>query len=187
MRIVQFSDLHLGESAGADNDTLALMRAVLTHERPELVIFIGDQVSGFDVLTDAHRLALWGQAVSVAAERQLPFATLFGNHDDQPYHLNSLLWNGVALLVIMLCSVCALCWPQRNPKPRRGIMMVALVALECMRHLLLIGQGTGDGPCVCVTAFQSSRAMRCRARLSPSSASTSRAGRTRRRRPNPKP
>jgi hypothetical protein len=128
MRIVQFSDLHLGESAGADNDTLALMRAVLTHERPELVIFIGDQVSGFDALTDAHRLALWGQAVSVAAERQLPFATLFGNHDDQPYHLNSLLWNGVALLVIVLCSVCALCWPQRTPKSRRGVLlMVALV------------------------------------------------------------
>ena len=93
-RIVQFTDLHLGERN--DTDALQLMRRVVSTERPDLVVFTGDQVAGYAVAPwdpEATRARLWVKALSVAAEFGVPFATIFGNHDDQPYKTDPLLWH----------------------------------------------------------------------------------------------
>ena len=108
VRLLQFTDLHLGEDAAADRRTLALMRALVARERPDFIVFAGDQVTGYETLTLEQRAGLWNRALSVAADARVPFATLFGNHDDQPYHLDLLLWHEVAKhLLIVEAAVCA--------------------------------------------------------------------------------
>ena len=98
VRIVQFSDLHL--SSHDFSDTLALMRAVLWHERPDFVVFSGDRIVGYEASTVELRLVLWELAVTPAAELQIPFATIFGNHDDLPYKTDSVLWSQLACHMI---------------------------------------------------------------------------------------
>ena len=95
-RIAQFTDLHLGEG-GDDMAVLRLMRRVVATERPDLIVFTGDQVAGYAVFWEQNREALWLRALSVAAEFGVPFATVFGNHDDQPYRIDPFLWHGLAL------------------------------------------------------------------------------------------
>ena len=90
-RIVQFTDLHLGERN--DTDVLQLMRRVVSAERPDLIVFTGDQVAGYAVMSPSAMRALWVKALSVAAEFGVPFATIFDNHDDQQYKTDQLLWH----------------------------------------------------------------------------------------------
>jgi len=99
-RIVQFADLHLSGGAG-DEDALALMRAVLGKEKPDLVVFTGDQVAGGACPSIERRLQLWERALAPAAELRLPFATVFGNHDDLPYRLHRLRQRRLAFCVLM--------------------------------------------------------------------------------------
>ena len=97
-KLLQFADLHLGESLAKDAQTLRLMRFMMTKYQPEFVVFTGDQVSGYAVASEHKRLELWSQAVTVGT----PFATLVGNHDDQPYGLDTLLWHDYANYAIAM-------------------------------------------------------------------------------------
>ena len=102
-RIVQFTDLHLGERD--DAVVLQLLRRVFTTERPDFAVFTGDQVAGYAVF---HRTNdLWLKALSVASEFGVPFATVFGNHDDQPFMMDPLLWHRWAVpgffVALVLC------------------------------------------------------------------------------------
>jgi hypothetical protein len=101
LRIVQLADLHFGEDETKDMHSKALMRSILTRERPDFIVFSGDQVSGYACWWGRRRL--WNEALSVAAEMGIPFATIFGNHDDQPYHLDVLLWHRVLNYAVPLC------------------------------------------------------------------------------------
>ena len=58
------------------------MRQVLAAERPSLVVFSGDQITGNNV--GANATAYTRLVFSAAAEAATPFATIFGNHDDAP-------------------------------------------------------------------------------------------------------
>jgi 3',5'-cyclic AMP phosphodiesterase CpdA len=134
VRLVQFADLHLGEDAAKDSMTIALMRSVLSRERPDFIVFTGDQVSGYEVRSFEERALLWQRAVSVAAEFEIPFATLFGNHDDQLYHLDLSLWNGIARAVVLVeLSVCAALWVYVRKRRRR----VGLVLYLCLSLALV--------------------------------------------------
>lgn len=97
VRIIQFTDLHMGESDDKDWMTINLMRAILSKEKPDFIVFTGDQVAGYEVISSKQKEVLWQRALSIAAEFHIPFATLFGNHDDQPYHFELSLWNGIAI------------------------------------------------------------------------------------------
>ena len=129
VRLIQFADLHLGES-DADERTMALMRSVLTHHRPDLVVFTGDQVTGYEVFYESQRRALWAHALSEAAGQGIPFVTLFGNHDDQPYRMDPMLWNGLAAYALVAAMLGALC--------RTGRRMVGLWLLCAMLTLVLV-------------------------------------------------
>ncbi|HEO69758.1 MAG TPA: metallophosphoesterase [Candidatus Hydrogenedentes bacterium] len=78
--IVQFTDLHWGNGNERDKQSLALMEAVLHEERPDLVVFTGDQIGGKKCLS-AHKAIEWFTKPCV--ERALPWAAVFGNHDDE--------------------------------------------------------------------------------------------------------
>jgi hypothetical protein len=97
LKIVQFADLHFGEDNVKDRTSEWVMREVLSIERPDIVVFSGDQISGHAIWSAKERRKHWRQALMPASSAGIPFATVFGNHDDQPYQMDPLLWNKVAL------------------------------------------------------------------------------------------
>lgn len=95
-KILQVSDLHLSTGLGvcrdpepppgksgkcdADPRTLDFVRSVLEIEKPDLVVLSGDQING-ETSPDSQS-ALFKFA-NLFITRKIPFATIFGNHDDE--------------------------------------------------------------------------------------------------------
>ena len=96
-KIVQFTDTHYsdleskekGESrevmaaraAKLKESLFATMNRVLDDERPNLVVFTGD-----NVLTANNPFEHWRQLVAPAVERGIPWAAVLGNHDSECVH-----------------------------------------------------------------------------------------------------
>jgi 3',5'-cyclic AMP phosphodiesterase CpdA len=78
--IVQFTDTHFTDGAAPDQETAALMAAVLDAERPDLVVLTGDVIDGGRCEDPA---AAWRRAVAPVTDCGLPWAAVFGNHDDE--------------------------------------------------------------------------------------------------------
>ncbi|ORY08702.1 phosphoesteras-like protein [Clohesyomyces aquaticus] len=95
-KIVQVSDLHLSTGEGvcrdpepknhngghceADPRTLEFVERVLDEEKPDMVVLSGDQVNG-ETAPDAQSAMF--KIIQVLAERHIPWAAIFGNHDDE--------------------------------------------------------------------------------------------------------
>ena len=78
-RIVQFADVHWSWGFGDDRDSGRLMCEVLDEEKPDLVVFTGDNITGGTLLP--YRALR--QVTEPCAERNIPWAAAFGNHDDE--------------------------------------------------------------------------------------------------------
>ena len=95
-KIVQLADLHLATGPGicrepeppensggkcnADPRTLSFVTSILDEEKPDLVVLSGDQVNG-ETAPDAQSAVFKFAAPLI--ERKIPYATIFGNHDDE--------------------------------------------------------------------------------------------------------
>ncbi|KPI36231.1 Phosphatase DCR2 [Cyphellophora attinorum] len=93
-KIMQAADLHLATGLGkcrdaepplstpceADTRTLQFIESLLLSEQPDLIILSGDQVNG-DTSLDAQT-AIFKYA-SLFASHKIPYAGIFGNHDDE--------------------------------------------------------------------------------------------------------
>ncbi|KAI0315885.1 Metallo-dependent phosphatase [Amylostereum chailletii] len=92
-KIMQVADLHFTTTAGkcrdpdtpceggAYNMTQSLLSRALDLEKPDLVIFTGDQLNGQKTVLDAKSVLAKFAAEVVA--RGIPWAAVFGNHDDE--------------------------------------------------------------------------------------------------------
>ncbi|CCF56056.1 hypothetical protein KAFR_0A06210 [Kazachstania africana CBS 2517] len=95
-KIVQLADLHMGvgtnecrdefpESSDgvckADPKTLEFIEKVLDNESPQLVVFTGDQIMGDRSIQDSETTLL--KALDPVIRRKLPWAMVWGNHDDE--------------------------------------------------------------------------------------------------------
>ena len=114
--IVQFTDLHFGEHAVSDSKSINVMKNILNNEpSTDLVVFGGDQVSGY-VLYDSKEVRLkWLESIKTVADLRIPFTTIFGNHDDQPFVTIPLAWRKWVvplLLVNMTILVCSIVTPK---------------------------------------------------------------------------
>lgn len=96
-KIMQLADLHLSTGLGvcrepvpaevipghpceADPRTLEFVERLLDEEQPDMVILSGDQVNG-ETSKDAQT-ALF-KSVKLLTDRKIPYAAIFGNHDDE--------------------------------------------------------------------------------------------------------
>ncbi|KAJ7091319.1 Metallo-dependent phosphatase-like protein [Mycena belliarum] len=95
-KILQIADLHYSVAAGTCRDTPAslgcptgsdnltttsLIATVLSIEKPDLVVFTGDQLNGQGTSWDPKSvIAKFSRAV---AEQGIPWAVIFGNHDEE--------------------------------------------------------------------------------------------------------
>eukprot|EP01112_Ceratiomyxa_fruticulosa_P018381 TRINITY_DN5865_c0_g1_i2.p1 TRINITY_DN5865_c0_g1~~TRINITY_DN5865_c0_g1_i2.p1 ORF type:complete len:347 (-),score=55.31 TRINITY_DN5865_c0_g1_i2:142-1182(-) len=82
-RIVQITD---GEGEDVwwgpvqDINSTRVIRNILTQEKPNLVVFTGDVITGNNIIDNATDY--WGQAISTLVELNIPWCIVFGNHDD---------------------------------------------------------------------------------------------------------
>ncbi|KAF7982612.1 hypothetical protein HWV62_27650 [Athelia sp. TMB] len=92
-KILQIADLHysiahtdcrdtvLSPCIDSDNRTTTMLARVLDAEKPDMVVFSGDQLNGQGTSWDTKSvLAKFAIAVT---ERQIPWAAVFGNRDDE--------------------------------------------------------------------------------------------------------
>ena len=92
-KILHIADLHfsirhsdcrdsiLSPCEDSDNLTSTLVGRILDEEKPDLVVFTGDQLNGQGTTWDSNSvLAKFSVALT---ERQIPWAAVFGNHDDE--------------------------------------------------------------------------------------------------------
>ncbi|KZZ89025.1 phosphatase DCR2 [Ascosphaera apis ARSEF 7405] len=95
-KIMQLADLHLSTGTGlcrdpvpkpknikdceADPRTLQFVDKLLEDEKPDLVVLSGDQVNG-DTAPDAETAIF--KIADLLAKHKVPYASIFGNHDDE--------------------------------------------------------------------------------------------------------
>ena len=76
-KIVQFTDMHYVHGNQKSDTTLLSYERVLDAEKPDLIIFTGDIVTGKPVVEGLNTITQY------AIDRQIPFAVTLGNHDDE--------------------------------------------------------------------------------------------------------
>lgn len=78
-KIIQFTDTHICYSnLGNSMKTIETMRAVLDLEKPDFVIFTGDNITDLPLKEGLQLL------VEPVVTRHIPYIILFGNHDTEP-------------------------------------------------------------------------------------------------------
>jgi len=85
-KVMQIADLQ--EIPAISPDTLKLMNAALDREKPDLVVFTGDQIKGYGITFrggDRKKKVEdpLPRLLEPVVRRNIPFAPLFGNHDGQ--------------------------------------------------------------------------------------------------------
>ncbi|KAJ8130273.1 hypothetical protein O1611_g3355 [Lasiodiplodia mahajangana] len=89
-QITVFSDLHFAEDEDStkgpmqDAKTAEVVKKVLERENSQLVVLNGDLISGYGTTADNVTLYL-DQVVAPIVDLGLPWATTYGNHDNQAY------------------------------------------------------------------------------------------------------
>ncbi|MDR0565454.1 MAG: metallophosphoesterase family protein [Prevotellaceae bacterium] len=76
-KIVQFTDIHYKASNPASKESIALIKEVLSNEKPDLVALTGD------IVTMSPCLEGWDDILNAIEELKIPWAAVFGNHDDE--------------------------------------------------------------------------------------------------------
>ncbi len=102
-----------------DEQTIALMTQVLEVEQPDFVMFTGDVIDGGRCPDPA---AAWRLAVSPILAQGLPWAAVFGNHDDEG-RLDR------AALMAVQQSIPG-CLSQRGPSHLTGVSNYVLKVLD---------------------------------------------------------
>ncbi|KAL4390169.1 hypothetical protein HN51_011072 [Arachis hypogaea] len=89
-KIALFADLHFGEAESTDwgpvqdVNSIRVMNTVLDDETPDFVIYLGDVITANNIMV-ANASLYWDQAISPTQNRGIPWASVFGNHDDAPF------------------------------------------------------------------------------------------------------
>ncbi|KAM1230912.1 hypothetical protein ACFX13_041746 [Malus domestica] len=93
-KILQVADMHYGNgkttpckdvlpsqfATCSDLNTTAFVRRMIEAEKPNLIVFTGDNIYGFDVTNAAKSL---NEAFAPAIASNIPWAAVLGNHDQQ--------------------------------------------------------------------------------------------------------
>ena len=76
-KIVQFTDTHYDPKADTKREVIALIKATLQAEKPDLVVLTGDIVTGEPALD------YWDELIGAIEDEKIQWAAVFGNHDDE--------------------------------------------------------------------------------------------------------
>ncbi|MGP6147536.1 metallophosphoesterase family protein [Jeotgalibaca sp. A122] len=86
-RIIQFTDLHLGEYPfnSHDKNTLSAIDKVVQEHMPDLLIFTGDIVYSMSNHNAPNPKESFKQFIIFAESLHIPYAVTFGNHDTEEH------------------------------------------------------------------------------------------------------
>ena len=79
-KIVQFTDIHWHNGEPADQKSAVLMESVARAESPDLIVLTGDILSGGGCDNAIESLR---QIIEILDQCAIPWAAVFGNHDDE--------------------------------------------------------------------------------------------------------
>lgn len=90
-RIMQIADIQ--DTQVTSRDTVEFISNALDKDKPDLVIFTGDQIKGYGIsLLAGDRKENYRKAFSnflkPVCDRNIPFTFVFGNHDDQAFGID---------------------------------------------------------------------------------------------------
>ena len=87
-KIMQITDIQ--EIPAVSPDTIALLEAAIETEKPDLVVYTGDQIKGYGITYRGKGKELENAVAATikkllepVTKRGIPFAVTFGNHDRQ--------------------------------------------------------------------------------------------------------
>ena len=92
-KIMQVADLHFSVRQGicldttinpcehSDNLTYTLVSHAIKEEKPDLIVFTGDQLNGQGTTWDGK--SVLAKFAKAAMENKIPWAAVFGNHDEE--------------------------------------------------------------------------------------------------------
>ncbi|XP_031277645.1 probable inactive purple acid phosphatase 16 isoform X1 [Pistacia vera] len=133
-KIGVFADLHFGENAWTDwgprQDvrSLRVMSTVLEHESPDFVVYLGDVITANNIPI-ANASLYWDQAISPTRRRGIPWASVFGNHDDAPFEW-PLEWFSAPGIPQIICPVANLSHSGQEECGFKGTHRVELMKKE---------------------------------------------------------
>lgn len=78
-KIVQFTDTQ--DTNSIDPRTITLMSKVMDNEKPDLVVFTGDNIRGCNTADEVKKAI--NNIASPVEKRKIPWLITFGNHDDE--------------------------------------------------------------------------------------------------------
>ncbi|KAL5546433.1 hypothetical protein UlMin_006120 [Ulmus minor] len=139
-KIALFADLHFGEAAWTDwgplqdVNSIRVMNTVLDHEKPDFVIYLGDVVTANNIPI-ANASLYWDQAISPTKARGIPFASVFGNHDDAAFEW-PLEWFSAPGIPQIICPVANSSCPGKEDCSFRGTQRVELTKSEIKQNVL---------------------------------------------------
>ncbi|PPE00850.1 hypothetical protein GOBAR_DD02127 [Gossypium barbadense] len=105
-KVALFADLHFGENAWTDwgpkqdVNSIKVMSSVLDTETP---VYLGDVVTANNIPI-ANASLYWDQAISPTRSRGIPWASVFGNHDDAPFEW-PMEWFAASGIPQLVCPV----------------------------------------------------------------------------------
>jgi len=76
-KIVQFTDSHISCKTEGTFSTLDMIKEVLDAEKPDLIMLTGD------IVVQNNPGEKWDLLAAIFAERNIPWAVVLGNHDDE--------------------------------------------------------------------------------------------------------
>ncbi len=83
-KILCFADLHMNErNTAKGTDTVTLMSGAIEKLAPDLVVFLGDNVTHWDEMTPEGLDRAFDAIIGPVREKRIPLAVVFGNHDHQ--------------------------------------------------------------------------------------------------------
>ncbi|CAN7050897.1 unnamed protein product [Brassica oleracea var. botrytis] len=134
-KIAIFADLHFGEDSWTDwgprqdENSVNVMSKVLDAETPDFVVYLGDVVTANNIAI--HNASLfWDKAISPTRDRNIPWTSLFGNHDDASF-VWPLDWFSSSGIPPIICpSVSNSSWSSDDGCGFRGTTRVELIQEE---------------------------------------------------------
>lgn len=146
--IVDLTDLHYGENDARDAKSTAAIQGLLLHEsETDLVVFGGDQISGYVIANPRDSLQKYTEPMHVVGALGIKFVSIFGNHDDQALQTGHMVQYHIAqALVFTTCAGVIVSTCRRDKNQLRILALVFVLALglllafapsNVMRHSLL--------------------------------------------------
>ncbi|GMN21289.1 hypothetical protein TIFTF001_043275 [Ficus carica] len=139
-KIALFADLHFGENAWTDwgprqdVNSLRVMSNVLSYETPDFVVYLGDVITANNIAVQNASL-YWDLAISPTRARGIPWATVFGNHDDAAFEW-PIEWFSPPGIPQLRCPVANSSCPGEEKCSFRGTTRLELIKNEIKHNVL---------------------------------------------------